>query len=115
MPYATDSDLTTRIPSALLVDSGLRAVSLLDARKLCDETLGEEADTLLQWHVYMTMHLLACHPDSGVFAESGPVTAAAAGEISASFGTKGTITDLDSTVWGRMAQRFAPLHMGVTG
>ncbi len=114
MAYATDADLLLRVPSSAAVSAPLRAVALADAALLIDDSLF--GDTTVPAHVYLAAHLLASTPGSGMPTGSGPVTSARAGEIAATFaGPTGSIDDLDSTEWGRLFNRFAPLHWGITG
>ena len=113
MAYATDADLLVRVPSAAAVDPTLRAVTLADAALLIDDSLF--GDTAVPAHVYLTAHLLASTPGSGMPSSSGPVTSARAGEIAATFSVAAARDDLDSTEWGRLFRRFSPQHFGVTG
>lgn len=114
MAYATDADLLLRVPSSASVSAPLRAVALADAALLIDDSLF--GDTAVPAHVYLAAHLLASTPGSGMPSGSGPVTSARAGEIAATFaGPTGTLDDLDSTEWGRLFNRFAPQHFGITG
>lgn len=113
MAYATDADLLARIPSMADVGATQRAFALADAALLIDDALF--GDTAVPAHVYLTAHLLASTPGSGFGSSAGPVTAASAGEISATFNAMAVTTDLQSTEWGRMFLRFAPQHFGITG
>lgn len=114
MAYATDADLLLRVPSAADVDPALRAVVLADVALILDD--GLIGDTIVPAHVYLAAHMLAWTPGSGMPPSAGPVTAVRAGEISASFaGPTGSVTALDSTEWGRLAQRYLPIHFGITG
>lgn len=84
MPYATDSDLTTRIPATLAASTDLRALALADAEEMID--LDEYGGRAVRAHAYLAAHYLAVNPDSGMFeGEGGLVTSMSAGEISASF------------------------------
>lgn len=113
MAYATDADLLARVPPAADVDPAQRAIALEDAAFL----VTDDFDAIVPAHVYLAAHLLAVRlPDwEGGGGESGPVTSARAGEIAATFASMAAESDLDSTRWGRLAQRFLPQHFGVTG
>jgi hypothetical protein len=114
MPYATDSDLLARVPSAASVDPAQRAVALDDAALLLDET--EIGDTLVPAHAYLAAHLLASTPGSGMPSSSGPVSSLRAGEIAATFAVAMPVAgDLSTSEWGRLFLRFVPIHEGVTG
>ena len=113
MPYATDSDLTTRAPPAAAVDPAQRSAALADAALLLDEA--EIGDTLVPAHAYLAAHLLASTPGSGMPAGVGPVTSAKAGEIAATYAAAAVASDLDSSHWGRLFKMFVPIHAGVTG
>lgn len=84
MPYATDSDLTTRHAAALDVSLALRTVALADAAAEIDaDAFGGMA---IKAHCLLAMHELVSNPDSPIYAaESGPVLSRSAGEISVSY------------------------------
>ncbi len=113
MAYATDSDLLLLAPPAEAVDPAVRAATLAVAALLLDET--EIGDTLMPAHAYLTAHLLASTPGSGMSAGVGPVTSLKAGEISATFAATAIAGDFETSHWGRMYKLFVPIAEGTTG
>lgn len=63
MPYATDEDLTARVPGLAEVDPTIRATALEDAENEIDADSYEPLT--LAAHVALTAHLIASRPDSG--------------------------------------------------
>jgi hypothetical protein len=98
--YATDSDLTTRIPATLDATEGQRTLALSDAQAEISLTRYGEAST--RAHALVAAHYLTL---SGAISggESGVVTSMSAGEISAAFGSNTSNVDpmFGSTVYGR--------------
>lgn len=82
MPYATDSDLTTRIPETAALTLAQRSAALLDAQNEIDET--RFGLLTLRAHVLLAAHYLQI---SGALAggAGGLVTSRSAGEISVSY------------------------------
>jgi hypothetical protein len=82
MPYATDSDLTTRIPATAAVSSALRAIALDDAKAWLSERA--HGTKLLQSHVLVAAHMLALQEliDPG---SPGTVSSQNASEITTSW------------------------------
>lgn len=113
MPYATDSDLLLLAPPASGVDVAVRAAVLSAAELLLDED--EIGDTLMPAHAYLTAHLLASTPGSGMPAGVGPITSQRAGEIAATYAAPVVADDYGTSHWGRMFRMFVPIHEGVTG
>ncbi len=112
MAYATDADLLLLVPPASAVAAPLRTATLAAAALLLDED--EIGDTLMPAHAYLTAHLLASTPGSGMPAGAGPVSSMRAGEIAASYAVRPTSGDDESSAWGRMYKLFVPIHEAVT-
>jgi len=100
MSYASDSDLTTRIPATADATEDQRALALLDAR--AEINLASYGDAATRAHALVAAHYLVL---SGAIAggESGVVTSAKAGEISATYGGRFDRVDplYASTIYGR--------------
>jgi len=82
MAYASDTDLTTRVPATLAASSALRLVALSDAEAMIDdEQFGLRA---VRAHCMLAAHYLTI---DGTIAggEGGLVTQRSAGEISVSY------------------------------
>ncbi len=99
MPYASDSDLTSRIQAAASATADQRAIALDDAEEHIDlESYGGKA---VRAHVLLAAHYLAL----GGFipgGETGLVTSHSMGAIAASYAT--TAPDdplLATTIYGR--------------
>jgi hypothetical protein len=108
MSYATDSDLTARIPGVSAVSSTLRQIALDDAEAMIDDSLF--GDRTVRAHCYLAAHYLAAIPGSGFTAgNAGAVTAMSAGEISASYASPTLATEghHSSTTWGRLFDEIA--------
>lgn len=104
MAYATDADLTTRVPASSAVTLGLRTVALSDAEAMIDDL--QFGDRAVRAHCMLAAHYLALLPGSGMTTgESGIVASQSAGEISVSYATAlaiGADPLLANTLYGRM-------------
>jgi hypothetical protein len=104
MSYATDADLTTRVPASSAVALALRTVALADAEAMIDDD--QFGDRTVRAHVMLAAHYLALLPGSGMTTgEGGLATSKSAGEISASYATlvpAGWDPLLATTLYGRM-------------
>lgn len=112
MPYATDSDLTTRIPATAAASLTQRTFALDDAEELIDiESFGGRT---VRAHVLLAAHFLVL---SGAIAggESGVVQSHAMGAISASYAVGNTAAIdplLGSTIYGRQYLQIANTVIG---
>ncbi len=104
MTYASDSDLTTRVPASVAVAVGLRSVALSDAEAMIDDA--QFGDRTVRAQCMLAAHYLALLPGSGMTTgESGMVTSQSAGEISASYAVTAAAAGdalLATTIYGRM-------------
>ena len=102
MPYATDSDLTTRIPATSVATEAQRALALDDAEAQID--LDSYGDKAVRAHVFLAAHYLLLSGAIPGGGESGLVQSHAMGAISASYAvTALSAADslLGTTVYGR--------------
>lgn len=111
MPYATDSDLTTRIPATSAATEAQRLLALEDAEELID--LDAFGGRTVRAHVLLAAHFLTL---SGAIAggESGIVQSHAMGAISASYAVAAPSGDplLASTIYGRQYLQIANTVIG---
>jgi hypothetical protein len=104
MPYASDSDLTTRIPATLTASSTQRGLALADAEALIDDVVF--GDITVRAQCLLAAHFLALDPSSGmVGGEGGIVSSRSAGEIAVSYAVptipEGWDPSFASTTYGR--------------
>jgi hypothetical protein len=102
VPYATDSDLTTRIPATSAATEAQRAFALDDAEEQID--LESYAGRAVRAHVFLAAHYLALSGAIPGGGESGLVRSHAMGAISASYAvTALSASDslLGTTIYGR--------------
>lgn len=114
MAYASDSDLTTRIPATLAASSDLRLLALADAEEEIDDL--RFAGRAVRAHCLLAAHILAMNPESGVSGgAAGVVQSQAAGEISVSYAVGAdAVGGLHSeTVYGREFDRICAGIIGV--
>lgn len=104
MPYASDANLTARVPEAAAIDAADRAIALSDAEAWIDDVVYDEF--CLQAHVYLAAHLLASRfPADMPGAGAGTLSSMSAGEISATYAVAAPApdeSDVSSSRWGRM-------------
>lgn len=104
--YATDADLTGRITDAAAVDSAVRALALADAAERIDSR--NFGVLLLQAHVYLTAHLIACRTGAlGGASPAGAVTSMSAGSISIGMSAPAAENNYSATKWGQEYQTLA--------
>lgn len=105
MAYASDADLTTRIPATIAgATAAQRALALADAMAMIDDTLF--GDRTIRAQTFLAAHYLALDPGSAMFGgEGGIVASRAAGAISVSYAVPtipaGWDPSLASTAYGR--------------
>lgn len=107
MPYASDSDLTTRIPATSSVAVELRTFALADAaNQISDAIFGDQT---IAAQCYLAAHILALDPGSGLSGGGGIVTARRAGAISVSYAAPSTASlgPNSSTAYGQQYDRIA--------
>lgn len=111
MAYASDADLTARIPATEAVDVAVRALALADAAEMIDDTMF--AGRTVRAQCFLAAHYLALNPDSGMPSggEGGIVSARSAGAISVSYAVPtipaGWDPSLASTSYGRQFLQIA--------
>jgi len=99
--YATDNDLTLRIPELKCLSFAARRTALADAE--CFVSLSAYGSFATQAHVLYAAHLLACRYPEDLGGEQGPVTSLKAGEIASSYAaTAPSENSVGTTKWGRM-------------
>lgn len=112
MPYASDSDLTTRIPATSAATEAQRLLALEDAEALID--LDAFGARTVRAHALLAAHFLTL---SGAIAggESGLLASHAMGAISASYATTaptGVDALLATTIYGRQYLQIANTVIG---
>lgn len=109
MPYASDADLTSRVPEVLAIGASDRAIALSDAEAWIDDVVFD--NLALQAHVYLAAHLLASRfPALLPGADAAAIASMSAGEISASYAVSTPTPDESDTStsrWGRMFRAVA--------
>lgn len=104
--YATDADLTARIPETSTVDSALRGYALEDAATMLDD--GAYGEKLLRAHVLLAAHYLAksgaLSSGSGGGGGAGPISSWSVGETSVTYAVAAAAVDptLGSTKYGQL-------------
>lgn len=105
MAYASDADLTTRIPVTLTgATEAQRAAALADAAEMIDDVLF--AGRSIRAQVFLAAHYLALDPGTSMGGgEGGVVSSRSAGAISVSYAVPpippGWSPGLASTAYGR--------------
>ncbi len=102
MPYATDSDLTTRIPATLTATLDQRTLALADAAEQID--LDSYLGKAVRAHAFLAAHYLAISGAIAGGGESGLVQSHAMGAISASYAVTALSAEdslLGTTIYGR--------------
>lgn len=105
MPYASDADLTTRVPATIAgATTAQRALALADAMAMIDDDLFDERTIRAQ--CFLAAHYLATDPGTAMYVgEGGIVAARSAGAIAVSYAVPaipaGWDPSLASTSYGR--------------
>lgn len=105
MAYASDADLTTRIPATSAgATLAQRALALADAMAMIDDTLFD--DRTIRAQCFLAAHYLALDPGTSMFVgEGGVVASRSAGAIAVSYAVPaipaGWDPSLASTSYGR--------------
>ncbi len=104
MAYASDADLTTRIPATLTASAAQRALALSDAMAMIDDALF--SDRAIRAHTFLAAHYLVLGGAvPGAVADGGIVASRSAGAISVSYAIPtipaGWDPSLASTAYGR--------------
>lgn len=109
MAYASDADLTTRIPATASASEALRALALDDAAAMIDDV--QFADRAVRAHVFLAAHYLALGGSIPGVTEGGLVSSRSAGAISVSYAVPtipaGWDPSLASTSYGRQFLQIA--------
>lgn len=105
MAYASDADLTTRVPATVAgATLAQRTLALADAMAMIDDVLFD--DRTIRAQCFLAAHYLALDPGAAMYAgDGGIVSARSAGAISVSYAVpaipSGWDPSLASTAYGR--------------
>lgn len=111
MAYASDADLTTRVPATLAgATLAQRTLALADAAAMIDDELF--GDRTIRAQTFLAAHYLSLDPGSAMYVgEGGVVSSRSAGAISVSYAVPtipaGWDPSLASTAYGRAYLQIA--------